>query len=119
MSKKDKDELKDLEDKLDEEQNAPEEFSETWDNKTPGNTISGFITRKQFDIETELGTSDLIEVEKKDGTKNTVWMPKVLKSKVITLGLDIGDAIAIRALGKPKGKKYYNFVVVGRKREQQ
>jgi hypothetical protein len=22
-------------------------------------------------------------------------------------------------LGKPKGKKYYNFVVVGRKREQQ
>lgn len=116
MAKK-KDELDELEEKLEQGEEDTEDFPEVLDNKTPGSTISGFITRREYDIETELGTSNLIEVEKKDGVRMTVWLPKVLKSKVDKLGLGIGDAIAIRALGKPEGKRYYNFTVVGKKKE--
>ena len=105
-------EFEEIEQKL--ETTEPTEYPEAWDSKTFGNKITGTVKRIVFDIPTSgfTGSGNLLELEQPDGTMRSVWLPIVLKKTIERMNIKEGDKIGIKALGKPKGKRYYDFKVV-------
>ena len=106
---------------LDEEKKR-EDFPPAWNHKEAGNKIAGKILVLEFDRPTTSGVSDTIHIMEIDGQgqdgketfneKKTVFMSEVLRKEVQRMNFAVGDNIGIKALGKPKGKNYYNYNVI-------
>ena len=105
-------EFEEIEQKLESEE--PTEYPEAWDSKKEGNKITGTVKRIVLGIPTSgfTGTGDLLELEQPDGTRRSIWLPTVLKKTIERMNIKEEDRIGIKALGKMKGKRYYNFKVV-------
>jgi len=95
-----------------------------WDHKTKDNVIIGTVKDILLNIPTPNNqysdTTDFaVVVDEEANTFLTVFLTqKVLKDKWAKLNINTGDQIAIKALGKPEGKDYYDFEIIRNETKQ-
>lgn len=87
-------------------------FPPTWNWGSDGDTFVGRI-RSIREINFQDRTSRAFECIMPDGSTRTLWdSPKVLKRLLEEEKPKVGDVIAVKNLGKPKGKRYLDFLLV-------
>ncbi|MEM3579377.1 MAG: C2H2-type zinc finger protein [Candidatus Bathyarchaeia archaeon] len=101
-----------LEEAFKEAEKEKKSFPPAWDWSTDGDTFVGRILKVR-----EISFTDRVckvyECKMLNGNIRTLWgSPKVLKRLLDEKKPEIGDVLAVKNLGKPKGKRYYDFLVV-------
>jgi len=87
-------------------------FPPAWDWTKDGDTFIGRIQAIR-EISFPDRVSNVYECRMLNGNVRTLWgSPKVLKRLLEEKKPKVGDIIAIKNLGKPKGKRYYDFLLV-------
>ncbi len=100
-------------DKFDEDiREAPVTTLNIW-NPDPKGTLTGLVVSIRT-IETRIGESDVIDI--KDGSDEvfSVWISQVLRDKLETAQVRVGDVVGIRFDGLQEsktGKNYKNYTV--------
>jgi hypothetical protein len=88
------------EDDVDEERGS---FPEPWKPEA-GETLIG-IVRDRRSVDTDDGQRDVLELERPDGTRVSVWLSRaVLREEIDRANPKLGDGLGIKYLGEREGK---------------
>jgi hypothetical protein len=86
-------------------------FPPSWDWSKDGNTFLGKILRVR-EIKLSDRVSKVYECVMLNGEVRSLWDgPRVLRRLLEEKAPKVGDIIAVRNLGRPKGKRYYDFLL--------
>jgi hypothetical protein len=90
------------------------EFPEEWRPEKAGEIIVGKVDRieeAEYDYHGEKRKAKVAELTTAAGAR-TVWLSRaVLAKEFERKGVKVGDTVAIKFLGKPEGKDYFDYAV--------
>lgn len=92
----------------------PEPLPEAWiwQDEGPGATLTGYFEDLRHRTTSKGGPFPVAVIRRPDGTRVALWMfHTVLQEQFETASPNPGDRVAVRFMGKPEGRSYYEWRV--------